>query len=455
MLVALLSEVMRSSASQDIAASASSRGQAASADFAAILARRTETASVRERDDAPAERASATAEDSEAKPADSEREHAVAETKDSGEDSKDATENAWLAYPISNRAESAPAKAAGSSADSDVLAQSLLAAAGDGSDGAATLEQQISARLAQLMEGAPESGTAASTEILKEILTAMAGVNGEDGNTADAFVETLASSLKQGKNVSPDAAQALLLENAAAVNATNAQASESAGDAVDLSALLKSLALGVSKEQGVDAAQLAADEPLLAQPVKPVSADADANGVDARLIAAPVPNAATAASKAAATAQTAPVTTATTATIDKIVLDNVMYLTSKGEKTMVVQLSPPSLGELRIEVSSVKDTLHVSLLSGSPTVRDLLESHALGLRESLARNGIEVASVAVMPALAGHAAGQQYADHATPDFTRATPAVQSVSGASSDSGGASDERYRRVTPHEGTLNLFV
>ncbi len=74
---------------------------------------------------------------------------------------------------------------------------------------------------------------------------------------------------------------------------------------------------------------------------------------------------------------------------------NVRYLISQGGKTMTVRLVPESLGEMRIEVHAQGDELSVRLISANPAVRDIIESQLPGLREALARGGIDALKVEV------------------------------------------------------------
>lgn len=77
------------------------------------------------------------------------------------------------------------------------------------------------------------------------------------------------------------------------------------------------------------------------------------------------------------------------------VVRHVRLSSSDGTQTWTVRLVPESLGELRVEVSSVDSQVSVRLLTPSGEVRDRLEGQIHRLHEALAREGIEVTRVVV------------------------------------------------------------
>jgi flagellar hook-length control protein FliK len=303
---------------------------------------------------------------------------------------------------------------------------------------------------------APGVAELSSEEIANQFLLAMAGLTDGADEGAAGLIRTLTASLQENKANVQNTLQPILIAGSPVVtDVSNALPPALSQDTVDLGAWLKKLALALSEEPSRDVSGEAALQPLQTEPLKSASDGKDADGPDLRLLVSAAQNQDSVAPKASPVSPANAPESMTPAALDKLVLQSVRYLVSSGEKSVTIQLSPPSLGELRIEVSSVKNTLNVSLLSGNPGVRDVLESHALGLREALARSGIEVTHVAVLPALAGHAADQQYAGQAQPDFTRMTPAVRSGVMPQAESGQTFDGLYRRVAPHDGTLNLFI
>jgi len=138
----------------------------------------------------------------------------------------------------------------------------------------------------------------------------------------------------------------------------------------------------------------------------------------------------------------------------EIAIRSVRYLVSHGEKTITVRLVPPSLGELQLEVSSVNDAYTVRLISPNPMVRDVLEGQVQGIREALARTGIELAQVAVLPALASHAGGD-YSRNSAPNFGAAHAPPPVAFSKAADRAGETVLSIKSVAPHEGILNVFV
>jgi flagellar hook-length control protein FliK len=243
---------------------------------------------------------------------------------------------------------------------------------------------------------------------------------------------------------------------AAAVQKTSSPPLVDAPDEmVDLGAWLKTIAQDFADKPSEPLSrETAIQQPLGGSP-RLAYTDKDAEGSDMRVSAAPAQVQDALAAKPASTAPTQTTEQATLAALDKLALQSVRLLVSSGEKTLTVQLAPPSLGELRIEISTMKHTLNVSLISGNEGVRDVLQGHAPALREALARNGIELVNVAVLPALAGHAATGQNTGHAPPNFQQMTLPARFASLMTAESEPSLKAMYTRAAPHDGTLNLFV
>jgi flagellar hook-length control protein FliK len=75
---------------------------------------------------------------------------------------------------------------------------------------------------------------------------------------------------------------------------------------------------------------------------------------------------------------------------------SVRYMSAEqGSKMIKVRLIPESLGELRLEVTSLEHSVRVRLTSANQVVRHVLEGQLSGLREALARDGIELAELTV------------------------------------------------------------
>ena len=87
----------------------------------------------------------------------------------------------------------------------------------------------------------------------------------------------------------------------------------------------------------------------------------------------------------------------TVETLGNYAVKSVRYLVSENERSLQVRLNPPALGKLQVEVVSTKDALHVRLVSGNVAVREALESQVDGLRDTLARDGLDVVRLTVAP----------------------------------------------------------
>lgn len=132
-----------------------------------------------------------------------------------------------------------------------------------------------------------------------------------------------------------------------------------------------------------------------------------------------------------------------------------------GERVLTLKLVPPSLGEVGVELKSTPTELLVRLVSHDASVRDALEHHATGLRESLARDGretrVEIGShlMANLGQTHDNAQGnRQAAQQDLQDRQRMLP--QALYG----SGQPVRETIpqpgeRRTAAHSGVLNLFA
>lgn len=136
------------------------------------------------------------------------------------------------------------------------------------------------------------------------------------------------------------------------------------------------------------------------------------------------------------------------------VIRNVRHLVVRGDQQVKVRLVPESLGELVIEVTSGDDGVQVKLTAGTAAVRDVLESQVHGLRDALARDGIDVARVAVT----ADAPGSGFSE----TLNRPT-GQESAPSRSSHSGSAASYREPPVPAqtaprgarHAGRLDLYA
>ena len=74
---------------------------------------------------------------------------------------------------------------------------------------------------------------------------------------------------------------------------------------------------------------------------------------------------------------------------------SVRYLSGRTEETVMVRLVPRSLGELHLAVRAASDGLEIVLTAANHAARERLEVQMVGLRELLAREGVDVSRIAV------------------------------------------------------------
>lgn len=140
----------------------------------------------------------------------------------------------------------------------------------------------------------------------------------------------------------------------------------------------------------------------------------------------------------------------------ELAVKSVRYLVSEGEKTLRVRLVPESLGEVRVEIVSTRDELHLRLVSGNPAVREALESGSEGLRNALARDGVHLVRVTVSADGGAHDSqgglsgrGSWSDNHHSPRHSGSWP----------DSGAqgwtVTERRAERGAHHEGSLSVYV
>jgi flagellar hook-length control protein FliK len=460
-----------------------------SKDFASVLAQRYEDAPARDqglRQTNPAAR----------EPQSSEvQDHQDESTQEDVKPARDASAEAELPQNLAaslaligvNAAPANPSNAAAAKSDATVpdpdnLAVVLVASADENIAAQNQNSDMPLSLLEQVTEPLPNPQPQDSTPVTAHFLQAMSDALKTTGEDAAAAVQAPkaendanAPTLAQTSSPTADAAAAVqapkaendvnaptvtqtssLTADAATVQKTSSPPLVDAPDEmVDLGAWLKTIAQDFADKPSEPLSrETTIQQPLGGSP-KLAYTDKDAEGSDMRVSAAPAQVQDALAAKPASTAPTQTTEQATLAALDKLALQSVRLLVSSGEKTLTVQLAPPSLGELRIEISTVKDTLNVSLISGNEGVRDVLQGHAPALREALMRNGIELVNVAVLPALAGHPAAGQNTGHAPPNFQQMTSPARFASLTTAESEPSIKAMYTRAAPHDGTLNLFV
>ncbi len=134
---------------------------------------------------------------------------------------------------------------------------------------------------------------------------------------------------------------------------------------------------------------------------------------------------------------------------------SVRYLASRGgDRSLTVRLVPESLGEMRVEVRAQGEEMLVRIVSANPSVRESIQAQVHDLRQSLAREGIEVTRVDIAAGMSQNAGqGGRHPQEAVPQHIRwASPGRAPYDGAPEAAAGHAGGRGR---PHHGVLNVFV
>lgn len=136
-------------------------------------------------------------------------------------------------------------------------------------------------------------------------------------------------------------------------------------------------------------------------------------------------------------------------------IKGVRYLVSGGQESITVRLVPASLGELHLTVKVGDAGLEIELRSASATVRAALEMQLPGLREALAREGIDVAQVTLSESANTEvsAGASERGTHGSEASSRSRSTASAYRNAEPDPGSTS--RRKATTTHAGTLDLFV
>jgi flagellar hook-length control protein FliK len=466
-VASLFESAQGASSSRETQNSSNARTSSGAVDFAEILARKRETLSdatkviesdetvVAEREESAETQSAETVASSE-DGTDTTRVEQDRETDDDNDDSDtrkvdDDPDETWLAFsterisrnPVTNAQKSTVVESSEVSGASTQNSTNVTETVDVDADLLAALQNMENDPAVLLVEESSEG-----------FLAALKTLADTDENAA-AVLKTLLKT--EGQVSNQDTASTGLNPLTALANlAELTGAPDPDGDNFDLKTLMKQLVDAVSKEVSSQTDATADDQTVDSSSTRISSTQKSDAESDTRLIVGAAQNRNAVFSKAVAETTSANADSTTASSVEKVVLQSVRYLISKNEKSMTVQLSPPSLGELRIEVTSNKSSVNVSLLSNNSSVRDVLAGHAVGLREALARSGVDVTQVAVLPTLSGQATDPQYSGHTQQDFTSSNSSSWTDSSTVVESEQKSYEKsYAPTSSHGGALNLFV
>jgi flagellar hook-length control protein FliK len=142
--------------------------------------------------------------------------------------------------------------------------------------------------------------------------------------------------------------------------------------------------------------------------------------------------------------------------VGNVTVRSVRYLSGRTDDTVTVRLVPRSLGELQIAVRTGADGLDVVLTAASHAARDRLDGQIVGLRDALARDGIDVNRVTVQAPptfdLSGQMPSHQHHQSQTANAPRFTAhAFREPETNPSEQHEPSTGR----TQHDGGLNMLA
>jgi len=150
-----------------------------------------------------------------------------------------------------------------------------------------------------------------------------------------------------------------------------------------------------------------------------------------------------------------PVGRATLQTLAEHTVRGVRYLVRRDEHTVTIRLIPKSLGELRLEVRSANNTVHVRLISGSSVVREALGGELPELRESLLREGVDVGRVVVSSHVAADARDDGLTHQPAQQFGNAAHGRAAPPARAEGEDPQAAAPWVRAGPPAGALDVFV
>ena len=146
----------------------------------------------------------------------------------------------------------------------------------------------------------------------------------------------------------------------------------------------------------------------------------------------------------------------TIAALNNVVVRQIRSLSAQGESSVRIRLIPPSLGELRVDVTSNHNGVLVRLASANPMVRDMLEGQLDALRNNIVREGTNVTGISVLAHFASGQPGAQ--SDRRPEFSIGRGPAHERNGGARDSAQESVvEIVRRpaVIHGSGLLDISV
>ncbi len=134
---------------------------------------------------------------------------------------------------------------------------------------------------------------------------------------------------------------------------------------------------------------------------------------------------------------------------------SVRYLVSREEQSFRMRLVPESLGEMRIEVTSSSDAIQVKLISPNAAVRGVLEGQVEGLRDALAREGIDVSRLTVTADAGSSTTPGDYGGREAHDFSGASRRSSHPNYSLSRQAPMGPAPPGRHAHYEGALNVYA
>jgi flagellar hook-length control protein FliK len=145
----------------------------------------------------------------------------------------------------------------------------------------------------------------------------------------------------------------------------------------------------------------------------------------------------------------------TLGTLGEFTVRAVRVLSADGEQSMTVRLVPETLGELKLVVRTVGESVHLHVVAASAAVRDALDGQMQSLRDALSREGIDLARVTVGSETAGQqASARQPGDESANARTLASGPMTIDDRPTPDGEAALSYRHAPRAP-DALLDLFA